>query len=232
MANIVAVSALLSWADFTWFNQPTVWSTNGSTLLVHTDPDTDFWSKTHYGFIRDTGHFYYRSLPGDESFTATVKVRGKYQSLYDQGGLMVRIDKDNWIKCGIEYVGDVQHASAVITVNGWSDWSVVEIASPDVLKLRVKRDNEVVQVDFAEGEQGSYKMLRLGYLPMISRSQPMMVGIMCATPTKDAPGFEITFDDLSIVEEGGKSGNTGTNIDSMFYYVFFVLMMIIRTYDT
>ena len=86
-------------------------------------------------FERDNGHFYYRSLPGDQSFTATVNVRGKYHTLYDQGGLMLRIDEKNWIKCGVEYVDGQQFASVVVTVNGWSDWSVVPINSPEVFKV-------------------------------------------------------------------------------------------------
>ncbi|CAF1216288.1 unnamed protein product [Adineta steineri] len=178
MESIVAVSTVLYWTNFTWFNQPTVWSVNETKLYVHTDPDTDFWSKTHYGFERDTGHFYYRSLTGDRSFTVEVNIRGQYHTLYDQGGLMLRIDKNNWIKCGIEYVEGQHYASAVVTVNGWSDWSVVAINPVDILKLRVRREKEAVHIDFAEGEQGDFKMLRLAYLPVIDRSQAMMVGII------------------------------------------------------
>ena len=72
--------------SFTWFNEPKKWSVNGSTISVHTNGKTDFWRKTHYGFERDNGHFYHRALPGDQNFTATVNVRGKYNTLYDQGG--------------------------------------------------------------------------------------------------------------------------------------------------
>ncbi|CAF1022396.1 unnamed protein product [Adineta steineri] len=204
MESIVAISTVLLWTNFTWFNQPTVWSVNETKLYVHTDSDTDFWSKTHYGFERDTGHFYYRSLAGDRSFNATVNIRGQYHTLYDQGGLMLRIDKNNWIKCGIEYVEGQHYASAVVTVNGWSDWSVVAINPVDILKLRVRREKEAVHIYFAEGEQGDFKMLRLAYLPVIGRSQAMMVGIMCASPTTNATGFNITFDSLSIVEEPDK----------------------------
>ena len=49
---------------------------------------TDFWRKTHYGFIRDNGHFGYVAVQGD--FSAEVKVMGGYRDLYDQAGLMLR----------------------------------------------------------------------------------------------------------------------------------------------
>lgn len=224
MENVVAVSTLLYWTNFTWFNEPKTWSTNGTTLSVHTDPDTDFWSKTHYGFERDTGHFYYQSVTGDRAFTATVSIRGNYHTLYDQAGLMLRIDKNNWLKCGIEYVEGQYYASAVVTVNGWSDWNVVAVESLDTLKIRVRRANEAVHIDFAEGEQESFKMLRLAYLPVIDQSQAMMVGIMCASPTKEAPGFDITFDGLSIIEEFDKNGSGDVTFHSTFFGILIMLV--------
>jgi regulation of enolase protein 1 (concanavalin A-like superfamily) len=190
--------------SFTWFNEPKKWSSNSSIITVHTDGKTDFWRKTHYGFERDNGHFYYRSFPGDQSVTATVNVRGKYNTLYDQGGLMLRSDEKNWIKCGVEYVDGNQFASVVVTINGWSDWSIVAINSPDVLKLRVKREKEGVHIEYAEGEQGEYKMMRLAYLPLTDQSQSLMVGIMCASPGDDTQGFDINFEGLNIVENREK----------------------------
>lgn len=186
--------------SFTWYNEPKKWSSDGSIITVHTDGKTDFWRKTHYGFERDNGHFYYRSFPNDQDITATVNVRGKYNTLYDQGGLMLRIDEKNWIKCGVEYVDGKQFASVVTTVNGWSDWSVVPIKSPDVLKLRVKREKDSVHVEYGEGENDELKMMRLSYFPVPDKSQPFMVGIMCASPGENTQGCEIAFEQLSITE--------------------------------
>ena len=42
-----------------WLNEPPVWQMNDDRLHVVTGPNTDFWRVTHYGFIRDNGHFYY-----------------------------------------------------------------------------------------------------------------------------------------------------------------------------
>ena len=39
---------------------------------------------------------------------------GRHQQ-YDQAGLMVRLDPQHWLKCGIEYVDGRQCASAVVT---------------------------------------------------------------------------------------------------------------------
>ena len=68
-----------------WLNEPSNWKVKETAIEVTSDRDTDFWRKTHYGFIRDTGHFYYQPIKGN--FTAEVKVIGEYQYLYDQAGL-------------------------------------------------------------------------------------------------------------------------------------------------
>ena len=41
-----------------WLNAPENWSADGAQLRVTTDANTDFWRKTSYGFIRDSGHFF------------------------------------------------------------------------------------------------------------------------------------------------------------------------------
>jgi regulation of enolase protein 1 (concanavalin A-like superfamily) len=185
---------------FQWLNEPKKWLDNASVVTVHTDGKTDFWRKTRNGAERDNGHFYYRNLPGDQSFTATVNIQGEYNARYDQAGLMLRIDEKNWIKCGVEYVNGEQFASVVVTVNGWSDWSIVSINSPDVFKLRVKREKEAVHIEYAEGEHGEYKMMRLAYFPVIENSQSLMVGVMCASPNSDTQGFDVKFEQLNISE--------------------------------
>lgn len=82
-----------------WFNEPPKWNVQNNTIEVTSTQNTDFWRKTHYGYIRDSGHFYYQQFKGD--FVAEVKVSGKYQDLYDQAGLMVRLNEANWLKVGI-----------------------------------------------------------------------------------------------------------------------------------
>ena len=82
--------------DWSWHNEPPGWDAQGDTLQVTTEPKTDFWRVTHYGFVRDSGHFRHRQVTGD--FVAEVKVVGAYAALYDQAGLMVRIDDTTWLK--------------------------------------------------------------------------------------------------------------------------------------
>lgn len=74
-----------------WLNEPPQWSQGDRQIYIKTSPKTDFWRTTHYGFIRDSGHFYFDTVSGD--FDVEVYIRGSYIDLYDQAGLMLRIDE-------------------------------------------------------------------------------------------------------------------------------------------
>ena len=173
-----------------WHNPPTDWRDDQGQIWVKTGLKTDFWRTTHYGFIRDSGHFYFGNMSGD--FVATVRICGRYEELYDQAGLMVRINDQYWMKCGIEFVEGVQYASAVVTRES-SDWSVAPlIGQPEALWMRVCRTGGTIEVKYSlDGEH--YRMLRLADFP---EEKTIAVGLMCASPERE--GFEVTFDNFSI----------------------------------
>ena len=82
-----------------WLNEPGWWAPTAEGLSVITDNATDFWRETHYGFTRDSGHFFGRDISG--GFTASLRVRARYETLYDQAGIMVRLNAATWIKAGV-----------------------------------------------------------------------------------------------------------------------------------
>jgi regulation of enolase protein 1 (concanavalin A-like superfamily) len=45
-----------------WLNEPKHWQADEQSLHMSVDAATDFWRITHYGFIRDSGHFTIRKL--------------------------------------------------------------------------------------------------------------------------------------------------------------------------
>jgi regulation of enolase protein 1 (concanavalin A-like superfamily) len=179
-----------------WFNEPETWKQEGETLRVQASARTDFWRKTHYGFIRDNGHFYYEKVKGN--FLMETEFSGRYASLYDQAGLMVRLDPTVWLKTGIEYVDDVHCVSAVVT-REYSDWSVVPLHGyQGSLRLRLRRENGTVVIEYG-GPKDSWIMLRTAYLP---DAPELEVGRIVAAP--DGPGFEVTFTHYSVT--GGSWG--------------------------
>lgn len=173
-----------------WYNEPAAWEARGCCLDVTTLPKSDFWRRTHYGFIRDTGHFFYQEVHGD--FEVSVRVNGKYEALYDQAGLMLRVDEENWIKTGIEFFEGYQHASAVVT-REFSDWSVTRLeGSPESFWLRVTRKAEAVEIFYSLDGQ-NFNLMRVCYLVPSAVTQ---VGFMCASP--EGPGFQVGFEDYSV----------------------------------
>ncbi len=174
-----------------WLNQPPEWqsSTDGKTVRLRAGAQTDFWRKTYDGGLRDNGHFYYQQVTGD--FTAEVRVTGQYAALYDQAGLMVREDALTWLKCGIEFLHGVQQASVVVT-HDWSDWSVMPLANPAAIQLRVVRQGATVEVYAAPPGQ-ELVLLRQTYL---SATPSVAVGLMAAAPTGE--GFPVTFEEWQI----------------------------------
>ncbi len=41
-----------------WYNEPPVWEVKDEAIAITSGAKTDFWRETHYGFIRDNGHFF------------------------------------------------------------------------------------------------------------------------------------------------------------------------------
>ena len=107
----------------TWHNEPSDWSLTDDALTFATAPKSDFWQQTYYGFTPDSGHFFGAEVRGD--FCATIAFSGAYEVLYDQIGLMLRVDDTHWIKAGIEYSDGQTNFSTVVT-RAVSDWSVVQ----------------------------------------------------------------------------------------------------------
>lgn len=173
-----------------WYNEPPAWSAQGNAVTLSVAPKTDFWRKTHDGGVRDNGHFYYRPVSGD--FSAQVKFSGKYTALYDQAGLMVRVDAETWLKCGVEYVGGVQYASAVVT-RDYSDWSVLPLdGAPETVWVRVTRRGVTLEVHVSlDGDR--FALLRQAHLTEAAQVQ---VGLMACAPTGE--GFAAVFEGFEV----------------------------------
>lgn len=90
----------------------------------------DFWRKTYYDpvLLKDDGPFLYCALPlqnnegAPQFYTIETSFILTAFSQFDQAGLMIRLDAEHWIKCGIEVVDRVPRLSCVVT-NEYSDWS-------------------------------------------------------------------------------------------------------------
>lgn len=173
-----------------WLNEPATWVLEDNVLRVTTDASTDFWRGTHYGFVRDSGHCFGARTEGD--FTAQVRIRGGFESLYDQAGLMVRIDEANWVKAGVEFTDGALLLSSVLTV-GQSDWAVgSSLATAGEFWLRATVSKGVLKLQFSTDGK-TWPLLRLAPFPV---AQSWLVGPMCCTPER--AGLVVDFADFEV----------------------------------
>lgn len=173
-----------------WLNPPQHWQETADTLKVTTLPDTDFWQVTHYGFQRDSGHALLETVSGDFDYTLTFG--GNYTDLYDQAGLLLRIDESLWLKAGIEYLEGVHQLSVVVT-REYSDWSVSPLSGAlEFTTLKLSRRKEAITIEGSVNGQ-PLALMRLLYFPETTAVQ---VGPMCCSPT--GKGFEVEFSGMKL----------------------------------
>ena len=177
-------------ARMTWMNVPASWKRSGDVLTVRSRAKTDFWRKTFYAYVTDNGHFFYAPVSGDFVFQA--RINGEYAALYDQAGLMVRQNAENWMKCGTEFFDGQRHASVVFT-RDFSDWSTMpDLSGTAPIWWRVVRKKDSIET-LCSLDGSSFTSVRQGYfVPAVEAN----VGIMCAAP--EAPGFQAVFDHLNL----------------------------------
>jgi len=177
-------------ARMTWLNEPASWKRSGNGLIVRSRPRTDFWRKTFTDSVADDGHFLHLSASGN--FVFQTRVNGQYSAQYDQAGMMVRLDPENWMKCGTEFYDGQRHASVVFT-RGFSDWSTMkDLSDTAPVWWRAARHKNSIEIYYSL-DGNSFTMVRSGYFVPSEKAE---VGLMCAAP--EGPGFEATFDHLKL----------------------------------
>ena len=187
--EISSVSTDLS-GRMQWMNEPAVVHISNGVITVHSRPKTDFWRKTYTGTITDNGHFFHLIVFGDFVFTA--RVAGKYSDPFDQAGIMIRLDGENWMKCGTELFESRRRASIVFT-RDFSDWSMMDdLSQTEPVWWSAERKDNSIQV-YCSLDGKKFAMTRSGYFPTDPKVE---VGMMC--PSREGTGFEAEFDNLKL----------------------------------
>ncbi|EGK02654.1 DUF1349 domain-containing protein [Dysgonomonas gadei] len=173
-----------------WFNEPEKWEIKNNTLSMFVTPQSDYWRISHYGFTVDDAPFYYATYGGE--FEVKVKITGDYKARFDQMGLMLRIDHENYIKAGVEFVDGKFNLSTVVT-HKTSDWSVIALDNtPSFVWIKAVRRLDAVEV-FYSFDDKTYTMMRNAHL---QDNIPVMVGLMAACP--DGKGFDAKFENFKV----------------------------------
>lgn len=123
-----------------WTRKPANFSISDEKIEITTSPRTDLWQRTYYHFRNDNAPVL--QLETDEKyFSFTVKTEFESKKRFDQCGVVMYLDSDNWLKASIEYENErFQHLGSVVTNDGFSDWATTEIpASVKSMWYRLSR---------------------------------------------------------------------------------------------
>lgn len=176
----------IGWSEASWLNAPQAAEVDAEGLTVTTHGSSDFWRTTSYGFVHDDGHALLTELPGGSAVEATFLAA--FEELYDQAGVMVRVDERNWIKAGIEMTDGAPHLGAVVT-RDTSDWSMAPV--PDwhghLVTVRASRSGDAITIR-ARRDDEPWRMVRLAPLaPGLAAS----AGPFCCSPER--AGLRVLF---------------------------------------
>ena len=120
---------MLDFANASWIFEPKEYEVTNEKVIIVTESETDFWQRTYYGFRNNNAPSLL--LESDENFSFTTKVEFEYKALFDQCGLIIYLDNENWFKASIEFENNrFSRLGSVVTNMGHSDWATSDIELP------------------------------------------------------------------------------------------------------
>ena len=175
----------VAWSEGTWTREPVSLSHDGAILTAEAAAESDWWRTTSYGFIHDDGHALVKEFPNDSAVEVSFIL--DYTEQFDQAGIFITADDENWIKAGVEFCDGFPQVGAVVTqIN--SDWSVAPVAEwmNKEVTIRVSRSGDAVTV-----RAGINNDLRLVRVAPLDPTRTWKAGPMFCAPTR--AGLKVRF---------------------------------------
>lgn len=150
---------------FVWTREPEKYVIDGDTLIVTTSPHTDLWQRTYYHFRNDNAPAFQMETE-EKYFSFVVKTSfEESHHRFDQCGIVIYLDSDNWLKGSIEYENeDFQHLGSVVTNHGYSDWATTEIpTSVKSMWYRLSRREDDYCIECSD-DGSRWRQMRLCHL--------------------------------------------------------------------
>lgn len=133
------------WNQGKWLNPPVAVEEKNGSLFVTSAEGSDFWRKTSYGFIHESGHALLFDFPNESAIETSFLVNYDFQ--FDQAGLMIWHDNANYVKAGVEFADGKPQLGAVVTIEN-SDWSVAPVENwmGKVVTVRASRSGDAITI--------------------------------------------------------------------------------------
>lgn len=186
---------MIDFSGFRWLYPPQNFQVTHDCVRIQTEAKTDFWQRTYYGFQNDNAPAFLRSIA--EDFTFTVKTSFNSKTQFDQCGVIIYQDSDNWFKASIEYENEqIARLGSVVTNLGYSDWATTDIsAEVRTMWYRLSRRSSDFLIENSEdGEE--FRQMRIFHL---HQTLPEVhFGVYACSPLDS--GFEAIFSDFSLTD--------------------------------
>lgn len=179
-----------------WTRQPEEYSISEDKIEIITKPNTDLWQRTYYHFRNDNAPVL--QLETEEKyFSFIVKTEFESKHRFDQCGIVVYLDSENWLKGSIEYENeDFQHLGSVVTNMGYSDWATTAIKA-DIKSMWYRlsrRENDFCIECSQDGE--NFSQMRVCHL--WKADDKIKFGIYACSPENSS--FKATFTNMKMLE--------------------------------
>ena len=165
-----------------WSHEPQNWSIQSGWLIVTSTLGTNFWSRV------DTGNFLYELITGD--FTVETKVSATLTSNYQQTGLMIRQDTNNWVKINFEYSGGLTVKTGINRDGTASVETRTSLpAGTSLVWLKASRNGDAISASYSL-DGSTWNQHYSGSRPL---GETLMVGL-CVTDSNSRVSFQSSFD--------------------------------------
>lgn len=179
-----------------WTRAPKDFRITEEAVEIVTNPHTDLWQRTYYHFRNDNAPVL--QLTSEEKyFSFVVKTEYESKHRFDQCGVVMYLDSENWLKASVEYENETfQHLGSVVTNEGYSDWATTELdASVKTMWYRFSRRKDDYCLECSEdGER--FRQMRICH--MAKGGGKISFGIYACSP--ESSSFTARFTEMELTE--------------------------------
>ncbi len=179
-----------------WTREPARCTIDPQKITITTQPHTDLWQRTYYHFRNDTAPVLQMETE-EKFFSFVVKTDFDSHHRFDQCGVVVYLDSENWLKASIEYENErFQHLGSVVTNHGWSDWATTEIdAGIRSMWYRLSRREDDFCLECSE-DGVTFRQMRICHL--LEGGGTIRFGVYACSPEDSS--FTATFTRMDLTE--------------------------------
>ena len=176
--------------ELQWTREPKEYLIEEDQVSITTEPGTDLWQRTYYGFQNDNAPVL-QMKSSEKYFSFVVKTEFASKRRFDQCGIVMYLDSENWLKASIEYEnGEYQRLGSVATNHGYSDWATTDIpASVKSMWYRFSRRESDYCIECSE-DGVNFKQMRICH--MLEGADEIQFGIYACSPEESSFGAKFT----------------------------------------